>query len=78
MICIHCGELGNGSEDFLCCMPQLIEKNMTDVYNFFPICFDCIAKEKKVAKGNKRIAVQARNERITIASGNGNYCVIGK
>ena len=30
MICIHCGELGNDNEDFIYCMPQLREKNMTN------------------------------------------------
>jgi len=72
MICIHCGELGNDNEEFLYCMPQLIEKNMTKGYNCFPICVDCIAKKKNVVHGSKRSELQARQERIAIASGNGN------
>ena len=68
MICIHCGELGNDNNEFLLQMPQLQEKSMTGGYNCFPICVDCIAKGKKVVKGSKKSAVQARNERIAIAS----------
>ena len=64
--------MGNDNEEFLYCMPQLIEKNMTKGYNCFPICVDCIAKKKNVVHGSKMSAVQARTERIAIASGNSN------
>ena len=69
MVCMHCGELGNDNKDFLYCILQLREKNMTSGYNCFPICVNCIAKGKKVVKGSKKSAVQARNERVAIASG---------
>ena len=44
-ICIHCGE--GGSSDFLYCLPELQERNMTDGYNCFPFCTACISSGKK-------------------------------
>ena len=68
MICIHCGVLGNDDKEFLYCMPQLLEKNMTEGYDCYPICVDCIASGKKVVKGSKKNVVRAREERIAIAT----------
>ena len=72
MIFIHCGNQGNDNEEFLYCMHQLREKNMTDGCNCFLICVDFIASGKKVVKGSKKSIVQARNEHVAISSGDGN------
>ena len=69
-ICIHCGE--KGAADFLFSLPQLQQKNMTDGYNCFPICVACLEKGKKVVKGNKKNAIQARKERDARAASSGN------
>ena len=69
-ICIHCGE--KGAADFLFSLPQLQQKNMTDGYNCFPICVTRLEKGKKVVKGNKKNAIQARKERDARAASSGN------
>ena len=65
-LCYHCGEKGN--VDFLYGLQQLRERNMTGGYNCYPICVVCIGKKKKVVKGNKKNAIQARKEREALAA----------
>ena len=65
-ICIHCGE--GGSTDFLLCESELRERSMTDGYSCFPICTACLKSGKKVVKGGKKSAAQARIEKIAKSS----------
>ena len=58
--CYHCGEMGDSS--FVLGLDQLRERCLTDGYNCFPICVDCLKIGKKVVKGKGKNAMQARTE----------------
>ena len=60
-MCYHCGE--SGSTCFVFRVEQLREKNMTDEYNCYPICANCIESGKIVAKQGKPDKMQARKEK---------------
>ena len=67
-ICVHCGCGGDGSGDFLWTMKEMMEKNMTDGFTYFPVCVHCLKalghKKGLVKHGTKRDALQARNEAL--------------
>ena len=60
-LCCHCGE--SGSTSYMFGLDELREKSLTDGHTCYPICTDCMADRKGMAKHRNQDNVQARKEK---------------